>query len=175
MDVKIVDFPETKVAVLEHHGPPEQEYETVRKLIEWRLANRLHPDRHRSYGVHYTDPHTTPPEHYRVDFCISVEYDVPPNPQGVINKIIPGGRRAVARHLGSRENVTAAFYLYNIWLPNSEETAGDFPIFFHYVNVGPHVLEHEMITDVYLPLKAKVRCKLGDKVRGGETVLATFE
>lgn len=30
-------------------------------------------------------------------------------------------------------------------------------------------------TDVYLPLNAKVRCKLGDKVKGGETILATFE
>jgi phosphatidylserine decarboxylase len=29
--------------------------------------------------------------------------------------------------------------------------------------------------DVYLPLNAKVRCKLGDKVKGGETILATFE
>lgn len=30
-------------------------------------------------------------------------------------------------------------------------------------------------TDVYLPLNAKIRCKLGDKVKGGETILATFE
>lgn len=29
--------------------------------------------------------------------------------------------------------------------------------------------------DVYLPLSAKIRCKLGEKVKGGETVLATFE
>jgi phosphatidylserine decarboxylase len=29
--------------------------------------------------------------------------------------------------------------------------------------------------DVYLPLEAKIQCKLGDKVVGGETVLATLE
>ena len=30
----------------------------------------------------------------------------------------------------------------------------DFPeTFFHYVNVGPSVKEHEMVTDVYLPLR----------------------
>lgn len=29
--------------------------------------------------------------------------------------------------------------------------------------------------DVYLPLNAKIRCQLGDKVKGGETILATFE
>ena len=30
---------------------------------------------------------------------------------------------------------------------------GEFPWFFHYVNVGPNVQTHEMITDVYLPLR----------------------
>jgi len=29
--------------------------------------------------------------------------------------------------------------------------------------------------DVYLPLNAKIRCQLGDKVKGGETVIAAFE
>ena len=153
MDVQIVNFPETRVAALEHRGPPHLERESVRRLVEWRLANRLHPDRHRSYGVHYNDPRTTPPADYRVDLCVSVEHDIPPNPQGVVNKKIPGGRCAVARHLGSRENVAAAAYLYEVWLPGSGEALRDFPIFFHYVNVGPRVREHEMITDVYLPLR----------------------
>ncbi|MFT7549609.1 MAG: AraC family transcriptional regulator [Candidatus Azotimanducaceae bacterium] len=55
-------------------------------------------------------------------------------------------------HLGSRENVTAARYLYEEWLASSGEQLADFPVFFHYVNVGPNVQEAEMITDVYLPL-----------------------
>jgi AraC family transcriptional regulator len=153
MDVTIVDFPETKVAALEHRGSPHLEYETVRKLVEWRVANGLRPGQHRSFGVHYNDPRTTSPDDYRVDFCIEVQDDVAPNPQGVVTKHIPGGRCAVLRHHGSRENVSAAFVLYDVWLPNSGETVRAFPIFFHYVNVGPNVPEHEMITDVYLPLR----------------------
>jgi len=152
MKVQIVDFPETKVGVIEHCGPPALEHESVRKLIAWRLENQLPRDKHRSYGVHYNDPRTTPSQDYRVDLCISVEHDIPPNPQGVVNKVIPAGRCAVARHLGSREHVTAAAYLYEVWFPNSGETLRDFPIFFHYINVGPQVQEFEMITDVYLPL-----------------------
>jgi GyrI-like small molecule binding protein len=76
VDVQIVHFPETKIAALEHRAPPHLEYETVRRLIEWRLANRLHPDRHRSYGVHYNDPRTTPPADYRADFGVSVEHEM---------------------------------------------------------------------------------------------------
>jgi AraC family transcriptional regulator len=70
-----------------------------------------------------------------------------------VAKRIPGGRCAAVRHLGSRENVSAALYLYDVWLPASGEALRDFPIFFHYVNVGPLVQEHEMVTDVYLPLR----------------------
>ena len=29
--------------------------------------------------------------------------------------------------------------------------------------------------DVYLPLRAKIQVKLGDKVKGGETVIASFD
>ena len=158
MEVRIVDFSETRVAVAEHRGPPEFEYETSRKLIEWRIQNRLSPAAHRTYGVHYTDPYTTPPADHRVDFCVTYDQQVQPNPYGIIGKTIPANRCALARHVGSRSHNSAAVYLYREWLPRSGEILGDFPIFFHYVNVGPNVLEHEMITDVYLPLKPLAQC-----------------
>ena len=75
------------------------------------------------------------------------------NSYGVKNKIIPSGKCALARHIGSRENVTAAIYLYKEWLPQSGEKLRDFPVFFHYVNVGPDISEEEMITDIYLPIE----------------------
>jgi AraC family transcriptional regulator len=154
MDVKIVTFPETKVAAIEHRGSPSREHETAHKLIAWKLANRLlDPSRHRSYGVHYTDPLSTPAAEHRVDFCLSVEEDVAPNPYGIVGKLIPGGRCALARHVGSRAHNAAAVCLYAEWFPQSGESLRDFPIFFHYVNVGANVREEDMITDVYLPLK----------------------
>lgn len=152
MEVRIINFPETQVAVAEHCGPPELEYETTRKLIEWRLAHRLSPANHRTYGVHYTDPQSVAPAEHRVDFCVTYDQPVQPNPQGIINKIIPANRCAVVRQMGSRRFISAAVYLHREWLPKSGELLGTYPIFFHYVNVGPHVQEHEMITDVYLPL-----------------------
>ena len=152
MEVTIVDFPETRVAAIEHRGPPELEHGTARKLIEWRMANGLPPDRHRTYGVHYTDPRTALPSEHRVDFCVSYEGEVGPNHYGISAKVIPANRCAVARHLGSRAHNAAAVYLWECWFPESGEKPGSFPIFFHYVNVGPQIQEREMITDVYLPL-----------------------
>ena len=153
MKVEIMNFPETKVAVIEHRGSPATEHESIKKMIAWRIENKLPLDKHQNYGVHYDDPSTTPPEKYRMDLCISVESNVPENKYGVINKSIPSGNCAVARHIVSRENVVAATYLYREWFPKSGEKLRDFPVFFHYVNVGPNVSEEEMITDVYLPIQ----------------------
>ena len=153
MNVEIVIFPETKVAAVEHRGSPAREHETVKKLIAWKLENRLLDSaKYRSYGVHYTDPRTTPPSAHRVDFCLSFEKDVGPNPYGIVNKIIPSVRCARARDIGSRSNNKAAVFLYETWLPQSGELPGDFPMFFHYVNVGPNLREEDTVTDVYLPL-----------------------
>lgn len=153
MDVEIVNFPETKVAVIEHHGSPALEHESVIKLVSWRTENKLPPSNlHRSYGVHYNDPNKTAPADYRVDFCVSIVHDVEKNSQGVVTKIIPANRCAKTRHLGSRKNITAALTLYQEWLPQSGEQLAAFPVFFHYVNVGPQVLGSEMITYVYLPI-----------------------
>jgi AraC family transcriptional regulator len=153
MDVHIMSFPATPVAMIVHRGAPEREHETAIQLVQWRIAHRLHPDRHASYGVHHTDPSTVQPEEHRVDFCVAYEGAVEPNAQGITASIIPANRCAVARHVGSRAHVAAAAYLFREWLPHSSESLGDFPVFFHYVNVGPQVQEHEMITDVYLPLR----------------------
>jgi AraC family transcriptional regulator len=154
MNVEIVAFPRTKVAAVEHRGSPAREHDTARKLIAWKREQRLlDASRHRSYGVHYTDPGSTPPDDHRVDFCLSVERDVAPNSLGIVTKIIPANRCARARDIGSRADNKAVVYLYREWLPSSGEMPGDFPVFFHYVNVGADIPEHEMITDVYLPLR----------------------
>lgn len=154
MEVEIVTFPETRVAVIEHRGPPALEHETALKLIAWKIDNGLLDQlKHRSYGIHHTDPASTPPAEHRVDFCLSVEGDVAPNPYGIRAGRIPRLRCARARDVGSRSNNQAAAYLRKVWLPQSGETLSGFPIIFHYVNVGPKVKEAEMITDVYLPLK----------------------
>lgn len=153
MQVEIVNFPETLVAALEHRGPEQLTYQTSQKFIEWRRANGMRLGKGNTYGVHYTDHLTVLPEDYRLDICLSIEEPVSENPQGVVTKVIPAGRCAKVRNIGSRHELPGPRYLYETWLPQSGEQLRDFPIFFHYVNLEPTVKEHEMITDIYLPLK----------------------
>nr|WP_276510774.1 GyrI-like domain-containing protein [Oleiagrimonas soli] len=155
MDVRIIDFPQTRIATLEHRGPPEKVNDAARVFIEWRKASGLSPVTHsETFGIAYDDPDTTDPQQFRFDIAGSVEHDVPANPQGIVTRFIPGGRCAVVRHHGSHERLgEAAYYLYREWLPESGEELRDYPLFFHYRNLIPDTPEHELITDVHLPLR----------------------
>ena len=111
MQVDIIDFPETLVAALEHHGPESESYNSSMKFIEWRKENGMPPTKGNTYGIHYTDPKNTFPEDFRLDICVSIDKEVGENPRGVVNKIIPSCRCAVARDTGSRGHVSAADFL----------------------------------------------------------------
>lgn len=79
---------------------------------------------------------------------------MPTNTQQIVNKVIPSGRCAVIRHQGSHYLMHTKIYdLYGKWLPESKEEIRDFPMFFHYINLFPEAKEHELLTDIYLPLK----------------------
>ncbi|MDX8126675.1 AraC family transcriptional regulator [Methylomonas defluvii] len=154
MNVNIVEFSETTIAVLEHRGPPSLIMESVRGFIDWRKQSGLSPiASSRTFGIAYDDPAVTPAESFRFDVCGEVKQPVPENSQGVINKLIPGGRCAVVRHIGSTDRISdSVYYLYREWLPDSGEELREFPLFFHYIKRVPETPEHEQITDVYLPL-----------------------
>ncbi len=155
MEVKISNFKQTKVAVLEHRGAPALVNDSVKIFIAWRKNSGLSPvQTSQSFGIVYDNPDTVEPEKFRFDICGSVTADVPANAQGIVNKIIPEGRCAVVRHLGSHDRLGENIYtLYRDWLPGSGEELRDFPLFFHYLNLIPDTPEHELVTDIYLPLK----------------------
>jgi AraC family transcriptional regulator len=154
MKPSIVDFAETRVAVLEHRGPPELRMASVTRFIAWRRACKDSPAAtHRTFGIPYDDPATTDPERFRFDICGELTGPLSPNDAGIVEKVIPGGRCVMARHIGSTDSLEPSVRsLYADWLPQSGERLRDFPVFFHYVSRMPAVAEHEQVTDIYLPL-----------------------
>jgi len=151
--VRITDFPATRVATLEHRGDPRRIGSTIRKFIDWRRENRLHPDRSATFNVLYTDEYGIAPDEFRFGLCAATERAIAPNDHGVVATVLPAGRCAVLRHLGSDATLRAALaYLYSDWLPGSGQELRDFPPFLERVTFYPEVPEHEAITDIYLPL-----------------------
>ena len=155
MQVEIVNFTTTLLAVCEHRGPPERVNESVGEFIAWRQQSGLSPKQSsRSFGIVYDNPDTTEPDQFRFDIAGEVLAEVPPNAQGVLNKCIPGGRCARVRHFGSHTRIGESIYpLYREWLPESGEELRDFPLYFHYLNLLPETAEADLVTDIYLPLK----------------------
>ena len=155
MEVRIITVAPALVAVLEHRGSPALVNDSACRFIEWRKSSGLSPvDSSQTYGIAYDDPDTTAPEDFRFDICGSVAEPVPANPQGVITRQIPGGRCAVVRHSGSHDRLgESVYYLFRQWLPESGEELRDFPVYCHYLNIKFDTPEHELQTDVYLPLK----------------------
>jgi len=148
-DIKTVQFPDTQVGLLEHRGDPARVQESVRRFIDWRRQAGLPPSKSATFNIFYHDPHTTPPEEYRLGLCVATTRDVSDNAFGVTNSVIPAGRCAVLRHTGPDPLEAPIHYLYATWLPNSGETPRDFPLFAQRVVLWP---PQDAITDIFLPI-----------------------
>jgi AraC family transcriptional regulator len=152
--VRVVQFPGTRVASLEHLGSPLRLGDTVRAFIEWRKANKLPPRVSATYNIIYNDPDETPPEEFRFRLCAVTDKPIEPNDAGVTEMCIPAGRCALLRHVGSDDQLgRSIMHLYATWLPGSGEELRDFPLFMQRVTFFPDVPDSESVTDIYLPLK----------------------
>lgn len=154
MKIDIVTRPLEHIAFISHIGHPEKVAETAGQFIAWRKATGLSPVKtSATYGIPYADPEHVPAEAFRFDIAGSVSQPVPSDGH-IQNGIIPAGRYAVIRHLGSHDTIKdTVYYLFRQWLPTVKEEAGDFPVFFRYLNFVHEVSEKELITDIYLLLK----------------------
>ena len=152
-EVRIVDTPERRVAVLAHRGGPARIDDTVRRFIAWRRQAGLLPPASATFNILYGSPSEGPPQDFRLDLCAATERAVAPNDTGVVAGTIAGGRCAVLRHVGADDGLGAALaYLCAEWLPQSGEVRRDAPLYCQRIAFGPSVPDGETVTDIFLPL-----------------------
>ena len=155
MQVRIVEFPEVRVATLEHCGPAGLVNESVCKFIKWRMQSGQSPvASSRTFGIPYGNPDTTPPQEFRFAICGEIHEAVASNEFGVHEIVIPGGRCVVVRHTGSPDHIGETIYpIYRDWLPTSGEELRDQPLFFNYLSAYPQTPMDQWQTDIYVPLQ----------------------
>lgn len=152
--VKIIDFPATQIAILEHRGDPALIGDSIRRFIGWRKRSGLPPKISATFNILYGDPETTPPEDFRLDLCAATQTPLAPNDEGLYSGLIPAGHCAVLRLKGNSDNLKRAIsFLYADWLPRSGEELRDFPVYAQRISFFSDVPESEAITDIFLPLK----------------------
>ena len=151
--IRIVDFPETPVAMMRHSGDHELLGDTIRRFVEWRRRTGHSHSTCATFNILYDDPESVPPEDYRIDLCVTTKAEIAPNEEGVVSGAIPNGRCAVLRSIGHADELGKALaFLYADWLPRSGEELRDTPLFAQRVRFPPEVTEGEAVTDVFLPL-----------------------
>ncbi|OUJ14650.1 GyrI-like domain-containing protein [Acetobacter sp. DsW_063] len=152
-DVVIRDFPSTAVAVMTHLGDPHGIPDTIRRFVTWRRSVGLGKAMSDTFTIFYCDPQRTPPNQFRLGLCAATTGPIPSNDDRVTSALIPGGRCAVLRVIGSSDDLeNPATFLYRDWLPGSGEELRDFPLFCQRVTFYPDAPENETVTDVFLPL-----------------------
>jgi AraC family transcriptional regulator len=152
-DVTIVETPAIPVAVMAHQGDPARIGDTIRRFVAWRKSVGLSPRTSATYNIFPSDPRATAPEDFRLDLCAAADH-IAPNEEGVEPGLIPAGRCAKLRVIGSSDDLEpAALFLYRDWLPASGEETRDFPLYCRRVTFFPDAPEHEAVTDLFLPLR----------------------
>lgn len=154
-DVTIHEVPPTSVAMIEHRGERTTIADTRQHFIAWRKAAGLSPETSPTYMVFRSEREPANPADYSMDLCVGTDLPVGPNDERVKAGMIPGGRCAVLRYPGNTNNLEpAALYLYRDWLPASGEEARDFPMYSkRWLSRIPEVQAHEVVVELYLPLK----------------------
>nr|WP_216628404.1 GyrI-like domain-containing protein [Pseudoalteromonas caenipelagi] len=157
LEVSIVEFAHTPIAYLTHSGDPQRVYESAGKFVAWRRQSQLSPIANcRTFGIPNGDPNTMEESAFRFKICGSLQHNnstIPDNEFGVKVGEIPAMRCAKVTHFGSHDTLENTIYaLYEQWLPQSQETLGEHPVFFEYLNFIHEVDECDLRTEVYLPL-----------------------
>lgn len=154
-EVTIREVRPMPVATMTHVGLPSTIHATVARFIKWRQLNGLSNPDLPLFGIFPTDTSTTPSAEFRMQICIGNDRPIASNDDGVEVGLIPGGRVATLRVLGTagEDLEPAALFLYRDWLPASGEQLRDFPLYCERVKFFPLVLAHEAVTDLFLPLR----------------------
>jgi len=109
----------------------------------------------RSIGLYLDDPTAVPEANLRSKACVILNEDI--DISAPLERVeIAGGAYAVLRHTGPYADMKPAYqWLYGVWLVQSGLEAADAPVFEEYLNSPRDTAPSDLVTDIYLPLRAE--------------------
>lgn len=153
MKAEVVQRPALRLASVRHVGSYMRISEAFQRLNELVTAAGLSDSDTKLVGVYHDDPSTTPENKLRSDAAITIaaKTKLPP---GLAELVIPAGRYAHAMHVGPYTGLGEVWgYLKNEWLQQNKEKPGKGMSYEVYRNTPMNAEPHELVTDLYLPLK----------------------
>ncbi|WP_277186660.1 GyrI-like domain-containing protein [Caballeronia sp. BR00000012568055] len=144
------------VAAVDHRGSYMGISRAFESLYSWLAVRNLIDPRARMVGVYFDDPDAVAEDDLRSMACAEVfspndvKFETP-----VKRFEIAGGEFAVLTHVGPYAQLCFAYqWLYGQWLPSSGREPGEAPVFEVYLNNPRDTAPAELVTEIWLPLKA---------------------
>lgn len=156
-DVHIQSLPAIRIAKLQHKGDFMAIGSTFERLMVWAAGQGLVKAGTRTFGIYYDDPESKPADELRSDACVEIpltyQHDASSHAEIRTTKT-SDGRCAVFVFTGPYSELENPYrWLYDTWLPQSNEEVRDQPCFEEYLNDARNTLPAELKTAICIPLK----------------------
>lgn len=146
----------TRLLSYPHSGSYMNIGNAFEKLSGWAGIRGLFNQDTRMMGVYFDDPENVPEAELRSLAGITVaDTELPTLDQPIQLYELPACECAVLRFKGPYADMQAAYrWFYGQWLPDSGREPEDLPPFEVYLNDARTVAPTELLTDIYIPIKA---------------------
>ncbi len=152
-EIEILERDRVLVVALRHSGDYFGLNKTYGELWSWADKAGFLAGLQGIYGIPLDDPDNVPVSDLRYEACLALGVVAPPPPFHLLT--LPGGETARMRHHGSYAGLEEAKQrMVEDWLLPSGREPADHPIYSHFLNDPDNTAEADLITDLYLPLKA---------------------
>lgn len=166
VDIQIKKHPPVLVAALRHIGAYEACGPAWNTLCQAVATHKLMHADTVAYGVSYDDPDITPKEKCRMDVCVSLPKGMSENSPELAPLLRDGN--ISLRYIGSDREHAAILVkgpysllhpayrsFFREWLPQSGREPDDTAGFEAYYNDPSTTAPEELLTEIFIPLKAK--------------------
>src|SRR5262249_8433800 len=152
--VELRDVAPVEVAGVRHTGPFQGISAAFERVIAWSAQRGVALPPARLVGLYYDDPEITPAERLRADVCVETSL-TPGAAGGVVRRTLPGGRYAVALHVGPLPTITSTYLgLIGGWAPSTRYALADEPVMEVYLDPpGALTSPDELQTEVWVRIE----------------------
>jgi AraC family transcriptional regulator len=151
--VEHVVLPRLRTAAIHHLGDYQLTAHAFERLMAVAATTAALTAATRTFGIYRDDPVSTPQAELRSTACITVPEDWVSS-SDVHEAFIESGRYARIVHTGAYPELKVAYeWLYQTWLPTSDEEPRDVPCVEEYLNAPRQVPAKDLQTAVLLPLE----------------------
>lgn len=153
-DIRVETLRPMRAVTMAHRGSYMRIDRAFERLFGWLAArDRLPPDA-RMMAIFYDDVASVPEAELRSRAGLltaqAIEIEAP-----LERTEIAGGDYAILRHKGPYADMKFAYdWLYGDWLPRSGREPGDAPCLEAYLNNPRETAPVDLLSDIYLPLRA---------------------